>query len=108
MKNLMYAGAVLFAASTINLAPPVLAEELIATRSNITPYALVSSGYQGQLKPQGIPSAAVFERNARSGKLTAIDLIEAGIASGRLPESILEDRSYVQAVGGVLERVVKN
>ena len=49
-----------------------------------------------------------LERNARAGRLTAVDLIEAAIASGRLAENTLEDRSYVQAVGDVLRRVVKN
>ncbi|MEM7761088.1 MAG: hypothetical protein AAFW67_01995 [Cyanobacteria bacterium J06638_38] len=112
MKNLVFAsvGALVFASSTFGIAPSVSADEVIAARkgSRITPYSLVSSGYQGFFKAQGIPSASLFERDARVGRLTAIELIEAGIASGRLSESALEDRSYVEAVGDVLRRVVRN
>lgn len=112
MKNLVFTGvgALIFASSTLLIAPPVSAGEVVAVRkgSRITPYSLVSNGYQGFFKPQGIPSASLFERDARSGKLTAVELIEAGITSGRLSESTLEDRSYVEAVNDVLRRIVKN
>lgn len=111
MKRLVFAGlgAMVIASSTFYSAPSVSAKKVVAVRksSRITPYSLVSGGYQGFFKPQGIPSAGIFLRDARTGKLTAIELIEAGIASGRLSESVLDDRSYVQAVSGVLKRAVR-
>lgn len=99
-------GALVFASSTLCLASSVSASEIVAVRKSlrITPYNLVSRGYQGLFKPQGIPSGSVFQRRAQSGKLTAVELIQAGITSGRLTEDALEDFSYVQAVNSVLTR----
>lgn len=114
MRKLVFAGlgALVFASSTFCSATSASANKIIegiAIRqgSRITPYNLVSSGYQGLFKPFGIPAASVFVRNAQSGKLTAVELIQAGITSGRLAESALEDRSYVQAVDNVLTRNVR-
>lgn len=111
MRKLVFAGlgAMVFASLTSHLTTSVSATEVVAVRqsSRITPYSLVSSGYQGQLKPQGIPAAEIFLRDARVGNLTAIELIEAGIATGRLDRGVLDDRSYVQAVEGVLKRTVR-
>lgn len=108
MRKLVFTGlgALVFAASTLCLASSVSASEIVAVRKSyrITPYDLVSRGYQGYFKPQGIPSASVFQRQARSGRLTAVELIQAGITAGRLTEDALEDFSYVQAVKNVLTR----
>lgn len=112
MRKLVFTGlgALVFASSTLYLASSVSARETIAVRqsSRITPYNLVSRGYQGAFKSQGIPSASVFLRKAQSGKITAVELIQAGITSGRLSESAIDDLSYVQAVDSVLTRMVRN
>jgi len=117
MKKLVFAslGALVLASTGFCFAASVSANETIPVEtiavrksSRITPYNLVSRGYQGAFKSQGIPSASVFRRKAQSGKITAVELIQAGITSGRLSQSVIDDRSYVQAVNNILKRMLRN
>ena len=93
--------------STSMMLPPVSANPITVARRSleITPYDLVSSGYQGYYESQGIPSAQAFLIGAQTGKVTATNLIEAGIAMGRLAENKLDDQSFVRAVQNILARV---
>lgn len=72
----------------------------------ITPYSLVSQGYQGFFKSEGIPSAGRFIAGVRTNRITASSLIEVGVRMGRLPESSLNDDSYRRAVTTVLENTI--
>ncbi|MGF1479644.1 MAG: hypothetical protein ACFB4I_09150 [Cyanophyceae cyanobacterium] len=76
--------------------------------SEVTPYSLVSSGYQGFLKSQGIPSASTFITGIKANKVTATSLINAGIAMGRLSENKLDDRTYVIAVSRLLDNLASS
>ncbi len=55
-------------------ATPSLAEKPTITKSNqITPFNLVTRGYQGHFINQGIPSSGAFNRAVRTGQITAND-----------------------------------
>ena len=109
MKRLLSAGlgALVVGISASVMLPPVSATPITVARlsSEITPYDLVSSGYQGRYKSQGIPSAQAFLLGAQTGKVTATKLIEAGIAMERLADNKLDDQTYVRAVQNILTRV---
>jgi hypothetical protein len=77
-------------------------------QSQITPFDLVQAAYQGQLKSQGIPSAAALMNAYNGGDITAIKIIEAGIQKGLLSPDTLNDSSYVSAVDTQLATLANN
>ena len=99
-------------ALTLSLATtPAFAGEIAALnrdRNNIqqiTPVNLVTRSYQGSFTNQGIPSYGVFIKEANSGRVTAKDLIEVGIASGRLAPETINDRKYISSVNSYLRNI---
>jgi hypothetical protein len=68
----------------------------------ITPFELVSLGYQGTYRMQGIPGFSTFISDATSKKITARDLVKAGIITNQLSSETLNDLKYLQAVDFVL------
>ena len=84
---------------------PALAEEVAAVRKvstnnivEITPFNLVRRGYQGYLTNQGIPSNGAFLGAVHTRRVTAVDLVEGAIASGRLAPETLDNRGYINSV----------
>jgi hypothetical protein len=68
------------------------------THSGITPFELVSRGYQGVYRMQGIPGFGSFPI-AYSGKMiTAKDLVNAAIQANQLAPETQNDRDYLNAV----------
>ncbi|PSB56934.1 hypothetical protein [Chamaesiphon polymorphus] len=61
----------------------------------ITPFELVSGAYQGQYRDHSIPGFGSLVDGARTGKITAQDLVRAAIDSKRLPPQAIADRSYL-------------
>ena len=113
MKRLLI--GTLSTVALFTLAVPALGNDLVRVNSwstrnivKISPFNLVSGGYQGLFKEQGIPSSGSFVTSVRANKITAEDLIESAIAKGRLPESTLEDDAYINEVEFLLDGLDKN
>ena len=96
---------VTLSALTLSLiATPSFAEKVSVTKSlQITPVNLVTRGYQGYFTNQGIPSNAAFNRAAKTGKVTAADLVESAVAQGRLNPETLNDYKYINTVQSYLD-----
>ena len=108
MKSLII--STLSAVALSSIAAPAFANEVaaksVSSTSNInrvTPFALVSSAYQGRLSNQGIPSSGGFLTRVRTNKITAETLVEAAIANRRLEADALQDSSYLKSVERLLE-----
>lgn len=65
---------------------------------SVSPRELITLARQGRFKNQGIPSHDGFRQGVRSGKITAVELVESAIASNRLTEEVKSDRNYVNTV----------
>lgn len=70
----------------------------IPTPKYITPFDLVGSAYQCQYRNHSIPGFASFTYGARTGKITAKDLVKAAIDSGSLRPEMINDRDYLRSV----------
>ena len=70
----------------------------IPTPKYITPFDLVGGAYQGQYRDHSIPGFASFTYGARTGKITAKDLVKAAIDSGILRPEMINDRNYLSNV----------
>lgn len=67
----------------------------------IGPATLVSLAYQGGLS--GIPSYGGLIEAYSEGRITAQDLVNAGIKANRLPVGIQNDRKYLTQVNTFLQ-----
>ena len=92
-----------------SLVTPAFANEIVSLKqtsssnfNRITPFNLITAGYHGRLKDQGIPSGGVFLSKIRSNRLKARDLVESAIASGRLPAETLNDTKYLNKVDSLI------
>ena len=122
MKRLIISTLSLLALST--LAAPAFAGEISFKKSNrniiaantvtqrqttdITPFNLVTGGYQGRFTNQGIPSGGAFISQTRSDRIEAEDLVQAAIASDRLSADTINDAKYLSSVDSLLENLDRN
>ena len=74
----------------------------------ITPFDLVTGAYQGRFEEQGIPSNALFLAKIRSNKISAEDLVNTAISTGRLSENTLYDQSYLNSVESIMNNLDKD
>ncbi len=65
------------------------------------------SSYQGSFPNQDIPSYRSFTAAVQSGRITAEDLVENAIASGRLNPETTNDLDYLNDVQSHLTRLIK-
>jgi hypothetical protein len=113
MKRLILATLSTLAIS--GMANPVTAEQIAATSTNsirgnveLTPFSLVTNGYQGYFANQGIPSHGRYLSAIKTGKVDAESLVEAAIALGRLAPDKINDSSYLNHVRSNLNNLDKN
>ncbi|MDF5709323.1 MAG: hypothetical protein PUP90_17060 [Nostoc sp. S4] len=66
--------------------------------SYLQPFNIVFLAYQGYLKGQGIPSMGNLLYQYQIGKVTAKDVVEAGIKANKLPAEVINDKYYLSAV----------
>lgn len=76
------------------------------TTQYITPFELVGSAYQGRYQMQSIPGFGSFVYSARSGEITAKDLVKAAIDAKNLPTQAIFDRDYLRHIGWQLRSMV--
>ena len=70
----------------------------LTTGTVITPFELVSRGYKGAYKAQGIPSFSLFISDTRRGTITAKNLVQAAIDAKELAPELINDRNYLNDV----------
>ncbi|MBD1911330.1 MULTISPECIES: hypothetical protein [unclassified Leptolyngbya] len=73
----------------------------------LTSFNVANLAYQGRLTENGIPSYASLEASVSSGTITAEDVIQAAIDSGRLSETTLQNDAFVTAVERQLQNLVE-
>ncbi|MFP4132705.1 MAG: hypothetical protein ACLFQP_08705 [Halothece sp.] len=66
-------------------------------------FNLVSSGYRGDFKEQGIPAYAQFEQAYIAGNLDAEKLVNSAIEAGDLSSEAIEDEAYLNAITAHLD-----
>ncbi|MBH8577803.1 hypothetical protein I8752_33550 [Nostocaceae cyanobacterium CENA369] len=66
--------------------------------SYLQPFNLVSLAYQGGLTQQGIPSGGTLIAERQNRKVNGESLVKAAVQANKLPEQVLSDRSYINAV----------
>ena len=66
--------------------------------AEVAPIDLVFQGYQGRLVDAGIPGYAAFKQAVFLGKIDAKTLVEGAVAEGKLPNSALDNKSYLRRV----------
>jgi hypothetical protein len=76
-----------------------------AAQAETSPNELVNLAVKGYLQDQGIPSHAGLEHAVRFGQLSVQDLVEAGVAEGRLSAEVLNDTNYLSRVEVQLRNV---
>ncbi len=88
---------------------PAFANDLAAVNQNslgnipeITPFDLVTRSYQGSFTDQGIPSNGALIAAVHTGRVTAKDLVETAIASGRLSPETINNQAYLNNVNSQL------
>jgi hypothetical protein len=81
--------------SLSKISPTTIARD---TRTEITPFELVSAAYQGEYHRQGIPGFGAFLLDARTGKITAKQLVQVAIDNKQLSPAMKTDRGYLNAV----------
>lgn len=72
----------------------------------LSPFNLASLAYRGRLDDQGVPGYGSLESGVNSGAITAEDVIQAAIDSGRLAESIRDDHSYTVSLQHQLDVLI--
>ncbi|MBD1844545.1 hypothetical protein H6F89_14315 [Cyanobacteria bacterium FACHB-63] len=75
---------------------------------SLTPYDLVYAAYQGRLRAQGLRSYGAFADGCNQGTLTANDVAQAAIKANLLPQSILQDQGYMNAVDAQMKSFKNN
>jgi hypothetical protein len=74
----------------------------------LTPYDLVYAAYQGRLRAQGLRSYGAFSDGCNQGNLTANDVVQVAIKANLLPQSILQDQGYMNAVDAQMKAFKNN
>jgi hypothetical protein len=78
--------------------PMIKISNNIPTRKYITPFNLVGNAYQGVYRDHNIPGFASLIDGARTGRITAKDLVKAAIESEHLLPGTIDDRDYLRSV----------
>jgi hypothetical protein len=69
-----------------------------SSNDSISPFELVSRGYQGRYHDRGIGGFGIFKQRIVWREVTAILLVEAAIATGDVPAAARDDSQYLNAV----------
>jgi hypothetical protein len=94
MQRLLLTGLSVLLLSAI--ATPTVHAQSLGTE--LQPFNLVFLAYQGSFEKDGIPSAGQLIQDARVGKISAKNLVQAAVDQKRLPAQALEDGNYLSAV----------
>lgn len=73
--------------------------------NDLSPSALVSAAYRGRFEDWNIPSYNQLQSSYDSGRITALDLINAAIEAEKLPPQTAEDNRYINSVDTELEQL---
>lgn len=76
--------------------PVILAQ--LNTNVSVSPYILAWLAYQGVLEAQGIPAATELAMAVQTRKITANEIVKAGISANRVSPSALNDVGYMNSL----------
>lgn len=68
-----------------------------------TPVSLVNLAYQGGLRNQGIPSYNDLRTAYQAKQVSAEDIVRSAVKAKILPEQVLSDKGYLNAVEAQLD-----
>jgi hypothetical protein len=71
----------------------------------LSPSELVALANRGYLEKEGIPGYGVLSNQLQLGKVTARDIVEAGIKANRLAANTIENQGYINAVESQIRSV---
>ncbi|MBX9255602.1 hypothetical protein H1Q63_16970 [Desmonostoc muscorum CCALA 125] len=87
--------------ASMTLIPGIASAQTTSNNNNgsyLQPFNIVFLAYQGYLKGQGIPSMGTLLYQYQIGKVTAKDVVEAGVKANKLPAEVINDEYYLSAV----------
>ncbi|MGF1992417.1 MAG: hypothetical protein RMY62_031740 [Nostoc sp. ZfuVER08] len=87
--------------ASITFMPAIAGAQTVKNNNNgsyLQPFNIVFLAYQGYLEGQGIPSMGTLLYQYQIGKVTAKDVVEAGIKAKKLPAEVINDEYYLSAV----------
>ncbi|MGF1481842.1 MAG: hypothetical protein ACFB4I_20565 [Cyanophyceae cyanobacterium] len=84
-------------AATLNNIKPALTET--------SPNSLVHLAHRGYFANQGIPSSKALVAAYSLGNISAEDLVQAGVETGRVMPDITNNRGYINAVDSMLNNL---
>ncbi|AFY71909.1 hypothetical protein Pse7367_3676 (plasmid) [Thalassoporum mexicanum PCC 7367] len=90
------------AAILLSIALPTAARAEKVKQVAYNPFQLVSLAEQGTFAEQDIPSYQALTPAYETGELTGLELVQAAVATNRLPQSSLSDQAYINAVDNQL------
>ena len=82
-------------AATLDTARPTYLAET-------SPFNLVQLAYRGYFADRGIPSYQALVSAYSLGKISAEDLVQTGVETGRLSPNAINDQGYINAVEKML------
>lgn len=107
MKSLIVASLSTFFLSTISAGAvraeqtaynPNVSGQTPSYNARLTPVDLVSSAYRGQLQNQGIPGYSDLIIAYQANQIGATDLVRSAVRSKLVPQEVLTDEGYLNAV----------
>jgi hypothetical protein len=103
MKKLLIASIPALLLSAAIAVPSVKAQDAmprveVRMKLTLNPFNLTYLAYQGYFTEQGIPESGDLMQGFRTGRITAVQLVQAAIAQNRLPSSFLKNEAYINAV----------
>ncbi|WP_052055215.1 hypothetical protein [Myxosarcina sp. GI1] len=72
------------------------------SEKRISPFSLVSAAYRGRFENWNIPGYERLESSYQNNKVTAKDLVNAGIEAGELSPQAANDEGYINSVDAQL------
>lgn len=70
-----------------------------------TPFELSHLAYRGYFEDQGIRGYSTFIQDVGNGNVDAADIVAAGVESGMLAPSVMEDEGYENSLRFMLQRL---
>ncbi|MEH2071461.1 MAG: hypothetical protein V7K47_25480 [Nostoc sp.] len=101
LKTLINSALIIVSIASVAFLPGIAGAKTANNNNNgsyLQPFNIVFIAYQGYLKGQGIPSMGNLLYQYQIGKVTAKDVVEAGIKANKLPAEVRNDEYYLSAV----------
>jgi hypothetical protein len=103
MKKLFLALLPALLISATATAPMILAQQSMPTlqvsmKVSLTPFNLAYLAHEGYFEDQGLPGFNLLMTDYRSGKVTALKIVQKAVTAKILPTSFLKNQAYIDAL----------